>query len=71
MAGRLYYRREISYSLGFAYIPKTQMDEYTKGLNTLYNRLPSDVLTYWTIVGKELAKEVAYIALIQLCDLAN
>lgn len=47
------------------------MDEYTKGLNTLYNRLPSDVLTYWTIVGKELAKEVAYIALIQLCDLAN
>lgn len=57
--------------LGSPTFQKTQMDEYTKGLNTLYNRLPSDVLTYWTIVGKELAKEVAYIALIQLCDLAN
>lgn len=45
------------------------MDEYTKGLNMLYNRLPSEALAYWTIVGKELAKEDAYIALIQLIPL--
>lgn len=57
--------------LGSPTFQKTQMDEYTKGLNTLYNRLPSEALAYWTIVGTELSKEDAYIALIQLCDLAN
>lgn len=57
--------------LGSPTFQKTQMDEYTKGLNTLYDRLPSEALAYWTIVGKELSKEDAYIALIQLCDLAN
>lgn len=55
--------------LGSPTFQKIQMDEYTKGLNTLYNRLPSEALAYWTIVGKELAKEDAYIALIQLIPL--
>lgn len=55
--------------LGSPTFQKTQMDEYTKGLNTLYNRLPSEALAYWTIVEKELAKEDAYIALIQLIPL--
>ena len=52
--------------LGAPTFQKPQMDEYTKGVNTLYNRLPSDASGYWTIVGKELPKEDSYIALIQL-----
>lgn len=57
--------------MGSPNFDKTQMEEYIKGVNTLYDRLPSNSLGFWTIVGEELPKDEAYIALIQLELLAE
>lgn len=56
--------------LGSPTFEKPKMEKYTKSLNALYDRLPSESLAYWTIVGNELPKEEAYIALVHLEPLA-
>ena len=41
------------------------MGKWMKSLNVLFGRLPENAYLHWTILGKELSKQDAYVALMQ------
>lgn len=41
------------------------MCKWMKSLNVLFGRFPDDAYLHWTILGKELSKQDAYVALMQ------
>ena len=50
-------------------VPAYNVEKYIKVVNALFDRLPEDSVRKWTIIGKELPREEAYIALLKLSKL--
>lgn len=54
---------------GLPTLKENETEKYIKVVNALFGRLPEDSVRKWTIIGKELPREEAYIALLQLSKL--
>ena len=54
---------------GLPTFKKGDVEKYIKVVNALFDRLPEDSVRKWTIIGKELPREEAYIALLKLSKL--
>lgn len=54
---------------GLPTLKKDEVEKYIKVVNALFDRLPEDSVCKWTVIGKELPREDAYIALLQLSKL--
>ncbi len=54
---------------GLPTLKENETEKYIKIVNALFGRLPEDSVRKWTVIGKELPREEAYIALLQLSKL--
>lgn len=54
---------------GLPTLKDNETEKYIKVVNALFDRLPEDSVRKWTVIGKELPLEEAYIAVLQLSKL--
>ena len=54
---------------GLPTLKDNETEKYIKVVNALFDRLPEDSVRKWTVIGKELPREEAYVALLQLSKL--